>query len=237
MSWHFSQALEAAFSAANCSGGNASVPSKSKNIPAASLPPGKMTDASTHSPSGMMCEPLTARRGVEWWISSLAASRAKTSALPEKAKGSTVSKAVCGRKWRELSAKYCPRSSSWKTHLCLWEEDLPESSVILPRWGMMLDGVLWERTPPVLHTKGKGSGSLPTPSGTSNHGQNHVCGRLDEWGGSSNPWRGTETGRIACASFEEWVMGWPVMWTGLMPYETARFQQWSASHGISSDKP
>lgn len=61
------------------------------------------------------------------------------------------------------------------------------------------------------------SGRLPTPSGTSNHGVNHVAGRLDEWGGSSNPFRGTSLGRVHCPAFEFWVMGYPETWTQLMP--------------------
>lgn len=40
-----------------------------------------------------------------------------------------------------------------------------------------------------LTTDEYGYSLLPTPSGTSNGGKNHVVGRLDEWGGSSNPWR------------------------------------------------
>ena len=70
------------------------------------------------------------------------------------------------------------------------------------------------------YTKGKGSGWLPTPSGCSNHGKNHVCGRLDEWGGSSNIWRGTEIGKISSPSFEEWMMGFPIGWTELTERET-----------------
>ena len=65
-----------------------------------------------------------------------------------------------------------------------------------------------------------GSGSLPTPSGTSNHGKNHVAGRLDEWGGSSNPFRGTSIGRVHCPAFELWVMGYPAAWAELMPPAT-----------------
>lgn len=58
---------------------------------------------------------------------------------------------------------------------------------------------------------------LPTPSATSNHGKNHVAGRLDEWGGSSNPFRGTPIGRVHCPAFELWVMGYPDAWAQLMP--------------------
>lgn len=53
---------------------------------------------------------------------------------------------------------------------------------------------------------------VPRPSGTSNHGKNHVAGRLDEWGGSSNPFRGTNLGRVHSPAFEFWMMGYPVWW-------------------------
>lgn len=66
------------------------------------------------------------------------------------------------------------------------------------------------------HTSGSVSGGLPTPSGTSNHGKNHVAGRLDEWGGSSNPFRGTCLGKVHSPSFEAWMMGIPVAWVPLM---------------------
>jgi len=63
-------------------------------------------------------------------------------------------------------------------------------------------------------------GSLPTPSGTSNHKKNHTVGRLDEWGGSSNPFRGTPLGRVRCISFELWMMGLPMEWQQSMPQGT-----------------
>lgn len=69
-------------------------------------------------------------------------------------------------------------------------------------------------------TKGIERGYLPTPSGTSNHGKNHVAGRLDEWGGSSNPFRGTSLGKVHCPAFELWVMGYPDQWAQLMPPAT-----------------
>ena len=62
-----------------------------------------------------------------------------------------------------------------------------------------------------------GFGLLPTPSGTSNHGKNHVAGRIDEWGGSSNNLRGTEAGNLHLPGFELWTMGFPAWWRQLMP--------------------
>jgi hypothetical protein len=108
---------------------------------------------------------------------------------------------------------------------------LEEFSGTWPRWGFMRDGECWEATALEPLARGYAFGSLPTPSGTSNHGKNHVCGRLDEWGGSSNPWRGTEIGRTSSPAFEEWVMGWPVQWTELTASAMGRFQQWQQQHG------
>lgn len=68
----------------------------------------------------------------------------------------------------------------------------------------------------VLRTSGTEPIGLPTPSGTSNHGKNHVAGRLDEWGGSGNPWRGRSIGKLHLPSFEAWIMGIPVAWVPLM---------------------
>lgn len=65
-----------------------------------------------------------------------------------------------------------------------------------------------------------GSGLLPTPSGTSNHGKNHVAGRLDEWGGSSNCLRGTPVGHLHLPALELWMMGFPAAWRALMPPAT-----------------
>tara|TARA_R110000868_G_scaffold167643_2_gene402008 strand:- start:1315 stop:1911 length:597 start_codon:yes stop_codon:yes gene_type:complete len=70
-----------------------------------------------------------------------------------------------------------------------------------------------------LSTTGRGFGLLPTPSGTSNHGKNHVSGRLDEWGGSGNQFRGTELGKVHCVPFELWLMGYSAAWAAQMPQE------------------
>jgi hypothetical protein len=73
------------------------------------------------------------------------------------------------------------------------------------------------------HTAASGCGSLPTPSGTNGRGKNHTVGRLDEWGGSSNPFRGTPLGPVRCVSFELWMMGLPTAWRQSMPPATLSF--------------
>jgi hypothetical protein len=73
-------------------------------------------------------------------------------------------------------------------------------------------------------TNAQGITGLPTPSGCSNGGKNHVVGRLDEWGGSSNPWRGSEIGKKRCASFEAWMMGYPTAWASPTVLEMLSFR-------------
>jgi len=119
------------------------------------------------SRSGMTFKPLMDDLGEGVLMSFLEAFPARTSAQPEEEQESMASEAVCGSTWQELLVRFDRDSSSWKTAHCLWEEDLPESSVTLPRWGMMRSGECWEREMPEHLTSGTGSGlleSYPTPN-------------------------------------------------------------------------
>lgn len=259
MSWHYSRALEAAYSEASCSGGNASVPSKSTTMPAASSWPDKMTEACQPSLFGTTCELLMVGRGMDWWTSSLAASRAKTSALPGQEKGSTESEADSGAKCGESWAKWDRASSSWKTHRRSRIADSTKSSETWPRWGMMRDGECWELSMPEHLTEGNASGLWPTPlhsearqglqirrpgkkgsqislttavrmyptptaQDASNNGgpaqmERNMVPLNGVIGGPLNP------------EWVEWLMGWPVGWTGCAALETDKFRQWWNSHG------
>lgn len=149
-----------------CTGGELLLPLKSKITLAAFFSNGKLTDAYLDSLSGTMCGRSTVSPGEALSMSLAEDSHAKTLAALEKEQESKDPGAASGVKWRELSVKYDRATSSWKTHQCLWEEVLPWSSVILPRWGMMRSGVLSERMTPALPTSGTGYGSSenwPTP--------------------------------------------------------------------------
>ena len=128
------------------------------HMPRASWLPAKTTDAYRLSRSGMMCKPLTDDLGKELLTLYLEGSRARTSQVQDEEPVSTGSEAECGGIWQELSVKFDLSSSSWKTAHCLFQEDLPESSVILPKWGMMQNGECWERTMSEHLTKGSESG-------------------------------------------------------------------------------
>ena len=121
------------------------------------------------------------------------------------------------------SATHDPGSHSWKTQqACFpWMEEKHglESYLNFTPSGLICGGKLWEATQLVRPTNDSGSGSwLPTPSGV-NGGTNHTAGRLDEWGGQANPFRGTSLGPVRCAIFEEWMMGLAIRHTELTPSE------------------
>ena len=129
--------------------------------------PGKTTDVLKPSRSGMTFKPLTDDLGEAVLMSYLEAFPVRTFPVQERERESKENEAPCGNTWRELSVKFDLATHSWKTHQCLWEEDLPLSSLILPKWGMMRSGVLWERiTPPPLtsETEYGSSESWATPT-------------------------------------------------------------------------
>jgi hypothetical protein len=199
---------------------------KSMSIASRSYQHGKKMVVFHGFPSLEMSRDSTDDHGEELLMSYRAAFPAKTSRSPEKEQESAENGADSGEKWRELSVRYDPDTSSWKTHRCLFPEVLPSSSVTLPRWGMMRDGELWERATPARLTCGTASGLWPTP--TAQDAKNN--------GGASQQERNTmplnaQVGGSLNPTWVEWLMGWPLGWTDLKPSEMDRFQQWLQSHG------
>ena len=176
MSWLFSRALVAEYSEASCSGGEPSALLSANPMSQAFLPSDRMMAFSRPSRFGMTFAPLTDGLGAELLTWFLEASRVRTSAQPEKAPGSTASEAGFGEKWRELSVRYDPDTSSWRTHRSLWDEGLPECSVILPRWGLMRNGVCLERMTLALRTAANDAGLLPTPLASNTKAQHMRSG-------------------------------------------------------------
>jgi hypothetical protein len=107
-----------------------------------------------------------------------------------------------------------------------------------PRWGLMLAGEFLELPISARPTLEKESGSWDTPCKGDAHpraykrtkpyngpGQEHLQSQAYKRltpncveGGKLNP------------EWVEWLMGWPMGWTGLQPLETARFQEWQRLH-------
>ena len=205
------------------------------HMPRASWLPVKMTESCLLSRSGMMYKPLTDDLGEELLMSYLEGFHAKISQVLEKEPALTESEAECGDTWQESLAKYDPSSCSWKTAHCLFQEDLPESSVILPKWGMMQDGECWERTMSEPLTKDNESGLWPTPQRVDYKGTSRDSA-FQQRAAQYNLWsmgqREHSTIYPNPTAYEA-IMGWPMQWTELKSLEMDKFQQWLDSHGMS----
>lgn len=162
MSWLYSRALVAAYSPPSCSAGEPSAPSSATPTPPACYSHDRMTARWPRSLSGMTCEPLTADRGAALLTSFLAAFRARTYLSPAQAPASTARAQDCGASTLASWARYDRDTSAWKTRQLSLLEDSTACSATWPRWGTMLSGECWERTPLERLTGENGSGSSPT---------------------------------------------------------------------------
>lgn len=172
MSWLYSRALVEEFSAGTCSDGARSALSSGSPTPQAFLPSDRMTAFSRPSRFGMTFSPLTDDLGAELLTWFLAASRARTSALPERAPELTASGLECGGTWRGSLAKFDPASCSWRTAQPSLLEDWEECSVTWPRSGMTVDGLCLELPTLGRLTSGTGSGLWPTPVASDSSSRN-----------------------------------------------------------------
>jgi DNA (cytosine-5)-methyltransferase 1 len=161
MSWLFSQALVEEYLAANSLDGELSVQSSGSLIQQAYCAPDKMTKFSKLSRFGMTFRPLTDIPGEELSMSSVVDFHVRTLVRQEKVMDLTEKDRECGNTWRGWLAKFDPDSCSWKTPQCSLLEEEQESLQTLPRWGMTVDGLLWEQ--PMLEpiTNETECGSLP----------------------------------------------------------------------------
>lgn len=192
--------------------------------------------------SGMTCAPSTAGHGAGVLKSSVGDSLART-LVPStpRPSGLAANGAVYGGQWRESSVKFDLDTSSWKTHRCLWDEDLPLSSVTLPEWGSMQSGECWERGTPALRSNETGSGSwVRSPMAKDGRGfyraslqaarNRRAGGRTIHWIHQALLSSGWSIG-TANPRFSEVLMAWPILWSSLEPLATDRFQAWLLSHG------
>jgi hypothetical protein len=245
MSWLFSQALVAEYSAATCWDGAPSAPLSVMPTPHKFWRNDKPMEPSQLSRFGLTCAVLTDDRGEALLTWFRAGFPARTYPLPGLAPALMASAPGFGEKWHESSVRFDRDSSSWRTHRCLWDEALPWSSVTLPRWGSMVDGLVYLHptaarpmtgiapgwlgetfpTPSVAMGKGSSEGAL-----TRVDGRSRLRNRLDYW-----VERDGKSGRLN-PDFVEWVMGWPIGWTALEPLAMARFHEWQQQHSPTYHK-
>lgn len=166
MSWHYLPGLAVEYSEASCQAGAPSAQWKRSRIAGKCSSDANGTVCYPCSRSGTISEPSTENHGEEWLTSYRAAFRAKISLVLVKGQVSKENDQDCGENLLVSFAKYSHDTHSWKTPQCSLLAGLDEYSETWPRWGMMRNGVCWERDTSVPRIKEIGSGYLPTPAAT-----------------------------------------------------------------------
>ncbi len=220
-----------------CSGGELCVPLKSKITHAEFYCNGKLMDSYLDSLSGTTFVHSMGSHGEEKSMLSQEDSLAKICQPQEKAQDLMASDQDSGRKWQGSFAKYNPDTHSLRTPQCLLFEDSTEFCAILPKWGLMLDGELWEQQTLVQNTKGIESGlsltppppdNWPTPTTPSGGGN---CGGSGAYKNAIK--NGTHIPHSINPNLYEWLMGWPTGWTDLKPLATGKWPFVQQPHGDS----
>ena len=234
MSWLFSRALVEEYLGENSSDGEQCAQLNVKPTQHKFWRNDKTMEPLSLSRFGATCAVLTDARGEELLTLYLAGFRARTSAQQGKAQGLTEQGQGFGEKWHELSVRYDRATSSWRTHRSLWDEDLSACSLTLPTWGLMRNGVLWERQTWAHHTTGKDVGLWPTPRKQMTRPckprlnlKNQHKSNLEEVVALE---QGADGGRLN-PTWVEWLMGWPINWTASQPLAMDKCQQWQQQHG------
>lgn len=227
MSYHYLQEQEGGYGQADSLDGTPFAPVKSTRAPGISCLPDSVTVASTASPYGTTCAPSLAMSGKGEWISSQAASPAKTYQLQVREMDLTESVLPFGLRWHESLARFDPATCLWKTAQPSLLEGWNGFSARLPRWGLMHDGVLYPLQTPVLGTGGNASGYLPTP--TVDDAAN-VTRKSGEYRSLTRAVY-TEAHRLN-PDWVEWLMGWPIGSTSAEPLPDAKLSTWEKEPAI-----
>ncbi len=247
MSWLFSRALVEEYSAANCLDGEPCAQLSVMPTPHKFWLADKTMEHSTLSRFGLTFAALTADRGMELLTLFLAAFHAPIYLSPEGEQELTVKNQDSGEKWRGSLARFDPDTCSLKTAQLSLLEDSTECSLTLPRWGLMRGGECFQQPDLERPIDERESGLWPTPDAS--------CGRCG-WSrqvaekvrdgirkrksgatiGSSLAWEPRlledySLGMRLNPDWLEWLMGWPIAHTELLPLETAKFQEWQQQHG------
>ena len=166
-------------------------------------------------------------------ISSAEGSLARTSAQPEQRKendlGSPENVVDCGPSCSGSFARYNLASSCWKTSQLSLRMGLETFSETWPAWGMTLNGECFQLADSVPHIAGNVCGLLPTPTASDANGS----GRSHKRKGIERGWTNLKdycslVWKLAYPPVlvVEYMMGYPIGWTGLEPLETLSFPSW-----------
>ncbi len=185
MSWLYSQALVEAYLEGSSSAGRQYVASKLTRTGRRRWPHGRTTARLKPSRFGTISARSTGGPGEALLTWFREVSRARTSARRDTEPALTEVEAGFGERWHALFVRFDQDTYSWRTHGCLFNEVLPESSVSLPQWGLMRDGVCWELSMSAQTTNENAPGLWPTPTAT-----------LGSNGGAITPQKAREGGTL-----------------------------------------
>lgn len=182
-------------------------------------------DTSNMLPSGMTLQPCREGNLRELSTSFSAASlnendHVRTLALLELEKAWTEREAHLFTKYSDYPDRSAPPSYSWKMSVQLQPEVVWHWSKKLPRWGMIVAGVVYPLRPLELYTKGNDGFYWPTPLASDYRRQDSPCERKRNSPNLTtklNMMHGTRNQKINL-NWLEWLMGYQTGWTELEPW-------------------
>ncbi len=191
---------------------------------------GRMKGTFHRSPFGTMYAPSTDAHGEALLTWFREASPALTFPLLAEEPESRAKRPASGVKWPASLAKYDPASRSWKTAQLSLFGASEECSVTWPRSGMTAGGMCWPLPTLAPPTAGSGSGLWATPTARDWRSGRVSQATMDR---NSRP-LSEQVGGMLNPPWVEWLMGWPIEWTGCEPLETDKFHEWLRLHGSYS---
>jgi len=250
MSWHCSLVLVEEFSDRSCLDGEQCALLRSSRIAEKSFFDDKKKRSLKHFPSGTTSEHSTAKSGVAGWMSSLPVSHVNHS----QSQGNNLenmTNVTFGPKPSEPFVRYDQGSAYWKTPQGCLDLDLGNTlGQFLEDWphaGTMRSGVCWELVmlrPPIKETDCGFLFSTPvamdasprklSPKAKKYKTRSGTIRAKNQDGTTSNLGLSHQVGGRLNPRWIEWLMGWPIGWTGLHPLGMDKFQQWLEQHGICS---
>jgi hypothetical protein len=225
--------------------------SRSSHIAERFCSSGSVTESSRGFRFGIMCAHSTENHGKESPKLYVADSHVRTSVLAEQEKVLTEKEVDCGPKCSESLARFDRHSYSWKTAQLYLFGGLAEFSGIWPRWGSIVNMELYQRQALEPHTFENESGFWPTPCKTNalagfsplsmerkERGETRPSGAKIgtdlKWDRRTIPF--LYRNKTINPILPEWLMGWIIGWTELLPLEMDKYRQWLKRHGTSCAK-
>lgn len=224
MSWHYSQALQAAFSEASSLDGERSAQLRSTGTDGIAFSPARTTEALSPSLSGMTSALSTGSHGADvlmWCLEAIPVKRIQPR-LEAATRLMTYGR-KCGESWqRSLPGSYLRRT--------FHASPLTPRQTTFRRWVIKPDAFPFPRRTWVLTTFGPDIGYVHTPTTKANYAATSMqkwpsCRAFVRAFGRPSP------------EVHEWLMAWPSGWSATKLLERGKYQSWLQRHGACCEHP